>query len=398
MFFRNNTPSPMSCMHHVLLAHCSLGWPTEPGFLFRSAAQAGGWLEDKSHCGWVDLVKRDCFLPLTSPHFSAWHNILLPYTPSALRLPTCCSRRRRESASSGHFRARVQTRAESLPITASLRRDERDLEPRTSHPNNLQERAKSDSNSDCSSRAAMPPSIVASSHGPAVLTRSIIPRLSAIYAIIRRQPSPYLSTYNALARRQSNTIAIIPSSYPGYPHDGPAPGEVAGIVLGAVGGFLLLIILLYYITNGGAIAGSIIGDDEIVVRRSRTRSPPRRSRKSQSHRSSRQEVRVVRSRSPRAQRITVEERTTIIPGPPPPRPMSVDERIVEERIVEERRPMRRVDGDDIVEVIEEGSSIVDIEPPRRDRRRRSSGYRSVDPNQFGGGDFPQRPIRTRRPS
>lgn len=78
---------------------------------------------------------------------------------------------------------------------------------------------------------------------------------------------------------------------------------------------------------------------------------------------------------------------------------------VSERIVEERRvsrgpsPMRRVDGDDIVEVIEEGSSIVDVQspPPRRDRRRRNSGgYRSVDPNQYAGGDYPQRSVRGRR--
>jgi hypothetical protein len=284
-----------------------------------------------------------------------------------------------------------------LSIIASLRRAGAQTTPRAFHPNNLQERANTDDKSESSSRAAMPPSIAASSHGAVILTRSLIPRLSAIYAIIRREPSPYHTTFKTLARRQ---IAIIPSSYPGYPSEGPAPGAVAGITLGAVAGFLLLIILIYYITNGGGGSSSLVADDEIVVRRSRTHSPPRRSRKSQSHRSSRQEVRtIVRSRSPRAQRITVEERTTIIPGPPPPRPISVDERIVEERIVEERRPSRRVDGDDIVEVIEEeGSSIIEVEPPRRDRRRRSSGYRSVDPNQYGGGDYPQRPIRTRRPS
>jgi hypothetical protein len=275
--------------------------------------------------------------------------------------------------------------------------------------NNSFERANPYNTSERSLRAAMPPTLPLSGHETTILTRSIIPRLSALTAIIRRQPSPYLTTYKALSRRQSsNTIAIIPSSYPGYPNTGPAPGAVAGITLGAVAGFLLLILLLYYITNQGAVAGSIIGDEEIVVRRrGGSRSPPRRSRKSHSHRSSRQEVRqVVRSRSPRAQRITVEERTTIIPGPPPPRPrsLSVDERIVDERIVEERRssrgppPIRRVDGDDIVEVIEEGSSIVDIEPPRRDRRRRSSGYRSVDPNVYAGGDYPQRPVRGRRPS
>jgi hypothetical protein len=285
------------------------------------------------------------------------------------------------------------------PLLISPRQPSRRDVRHIRHSTNSSDRAKFDTDTERSPQAAMPPSLVSSNHETTILTRNIIPRFPALYALIRRQPSPYLTTYNALARRQS--VAVIPSAYPGYPDSGLPPGEVAGIVLGSVAGFLLLILLIYYITNGGPASGSIIGAEEIIVRR----EPSRRSRKSHSHRSSRQEVRqVVRSRSPRAQRITVEERTTIIPGPPPPRPRSIDERIVDERIVEERRssrgppPIRRVDGDDVVEVIEEGSSIVDIEPPRRDRRRRSSGYRSVDPNLYAGGDYPQRPLRGRRPS
>ena len=44
--------------------------------------------------------------------------------------------------------------------------------------------------------------------------------------------------------------------------------------------------------------------------------------------------------------------------------------------------------DDIVEVIEEHS------PPPRERRgsRRVSGYRNVDPNEFGGGRRPMRHV------
>jgi hypothetical protein len=61
--------------------------------------------------------------------------------------------------------------------------------------------------------------------------------------------------------------------------------------------------------------------------------------------------------------------------PPTPREQS---RIRETILVEEERdhmvPERRVDGDDIVEVIEEHSSI-SVPPPRRKGRRASSGYR-----------------------
>lgn len=48
-------------------------------------------------------------------------------------------------------------------------------------------------------------------------------------------------------------------------------------------------------------------------------------------------------------------------------------RVRETVIVEEGRPERRVDGDDIIEVVEEHSSI-DAPPPRR-KSKRSSGYR-----------------------
>ena len=44
--------------------------------------------------------------------------------------------------------------------------------------------------------------------------------------------------------------------------------------------------------------------------------------------------------------------------------------------------------DDIVEVIEEHSP-----PPARRSRRVSSGYRNVDPEEFGGGSRRQRPVR-----
>ena len=58
---------------------------------------------------------------------------------------------------------------------------------------------------------------------------------------------------------------------------------------------------------------------------------------------------------------------------PPPREPS---RIRETVLVDEMRPShteRRVDGDDIVEVIEEHSSV-GVPPPKR-KGRKSSGYR-----------------------
>ena len=76
------------------------------------------------------------------------------------------------------------------------------------------------------------------------------------------------------------------------------------------------------------------------------------------------------SRSPRPARVVVEERTSrTVP------------------VVVDAGGGRRVDGDDVVEVIEEHT------PPRRKKGHRSSGYRSVDPNAYAGGGYPQHSIR-----
>lgn len=78
------------------------------------------------------------------------------------------------------------------------------------------------------------------------------------------------------------------------------------------------------------------------------------------------------SRSPRRERVIRQERI-IRDSVPPPREPS---RIRETTLVDEFNrppPERRVEGDDIVEVIEEHDSI-DVPPPRR-KSRRSSGYR-----------------------
>ena len=205
-----------------------------------------------------------------------------------------------------------------------------------------------------------------------------------------------------LPRQDANTYAaqacagnFIDGCYQGI-NAGPAPGAVAGIVLGSIAGFLFLLWLLWILSNGTTfIRTSALEEENVVVRR-RSRSP--RSRRS--HRSNYQAE--MRHSSPRRERVIRQER--IVRDVPPPRMDS--SRVRETVIVDETRPERRVDGDDIVEVIEEHSSIGGG-GGRQERRksRRSSGYRSVrpdpvaggyrsvDPDLFAGGDYPQHRVR-----
>ena len=60
--------------------------------------------------------------------------------------------------------------------------------------------------------------------------------------------------------------------------------------------------------------------------------------------------------------------------------------MVEERV---SRPAR--DEDDIVEVIEEHSPV--RRPSKREKR--TSGFRTVDPAEFGGGGAPMRKVSRR---
>jgi len=210
----------------------------------------------------------------------------------------------------------------------------------------------------------MPPLPLPSPH-------NLLPRLSAVtQRLAKRIPALPLP---AVHLHQRQDTAVIPSA---YKVDGPQPSAVAGIVLGSVCGFLLLVMLIYFLTQGNSNNSNnltITGQREEIVRRDKSPGARRRSQ-----RSSRSERIETRERSPRPMRTTIVEETRRAPR----RSASIrSERIVDERIVEESsrrgsRPpsIRRVDGDDIVEVIEEGSSIGDP-PPRRDRRRRSSGYR-----------------------
>lgn len=162
---------------------------------------------------------------------------------------------------------------------------------------------------------------------------------------------------------RQNEIAI-PAQYAGI-NDGPAPGAVAGIVLGSVAGFLFIVWLLWLISNGGGVLrSSTYTEDDVVVSRRRSRSPGTR----RSHRSQRTEM---TSRSPRRERVIRQERIVRDRSAPPPRETSR----LRESVNFDERPERRVDGDDIVEVIEEHSSV-GVPPPRRSKGgRKSSGYR-----------------------
>ncbi|KAL8842932.1 MAG: hypothetical protein Q9170_000336 [Blastenia crenularia] len=186
---------------------------------------------------------------------------------------------------------------------------------------------------------------------------------------------------NPLVRRQQNPPKLIPETYAGL-NKGPPPGTVVGIVLGSVAGFLLILWIIYTCVTFNASRGVNTYEEETIVRRrsrsprSSRRSPPRSpprspSRHAPSRSRSRSEViEVSRHRSPprretRRETVILEERSR----PPPP-------------------PVER--EDDIVEVIEEHS------PPRRSSgSRRVSGYRTVDPEAFGGGSRPLRKVGRR---
>lgn len=199
-------------------------------------------------------------------------------------------------------------------------------------------------------------------------------------------------------RQQQNGIVPIPTVYQGL-DSGPAPGAVVGIVLGAVLGFIFLIWLLWILSNGSTFIRTNRDEEEDVVV-----SRQRRQRSSEHRRSRRTEM--SQRNSPRRDRVYRQERITR-DFPPQARSPGTS-RVRDSVLVDEQRPSeRRVDGDDIVEVIEEHSSVA---PPRRKSKRASSGYRSVvsgapptpqppggyrpiDPDLYAGGYYPQRNVR-----
>jgi len=225
------------------------------------------------------------------------------------------------------------------------------------------------------------------------------PSALASYAIAL--PTTGDSPPSALEPRQQSGIVPIPTVYQGL-NSGPAPGAVAGIVLGSVLGFIFLIWLLWILSNGSTfIKTNRDEEEEVVVSRHRNQTSDRR-------RSRRSEMSQKPPRSPRRDRVYRQERISR-DFPVPPRSPGVSRVRGETVFIDRETTERRVDGDDIVEVIEEHSSVGGAPPPRRKSKRASSSYRSVsnfppspqppggfrtvDPDQYAGGNYPQWGVR-----
>lgn len=138
----------------------------------------------------------------------------------------------------------------------------------------------------------------------------------------------------------------IPATYNGPT---PSPGIVVAIVFGTVIAFVLVLCLISYIIGGRATHLESDYSDDFESRRSRSRSHHR-------------------SRSRRRRRPEVVE-------------------------VEYSRTgsSRSMSDDDVVEVFEELDSPP--ESPGRAYDRRSGGYRTVDPREYGGGGRSRRSVR-----
>ena len=191
-----------------------------------------------------------------------------------------------------------------------------------------------------------PRPILSSIHHVSTRAISSLPRIDSL--------QPFATDISSIIRRQA--ILPIPATYTGL-NNGPQAGTVVGITLGSVCGFLLILWLLYTCFGQNKPGGDVITEESV-----RRRSPRRRS--------------VSVSETTEARSPPRRERT------PPRREPSRRETVI---IEETRRPVER--EDDIVEVIEEHS------PPRRPRSQRVSGYRTVNPEAYGGGDRPMRKVR-----
>ena len=201
-------------------------------------------------------------------------------------------------------------------------------------------------------------------------TRTLKPRTLA--SLIRRQQVTITATSS------SNPKPLIPANYDGL-NTGPTPGTVVGIVFGSVAGFLLILWLIYtcLAMGGQAPVSSVVEEDVVIRRHSRSRSP-RRPPSSHSHS---EVIEVSRTR----QRSKSRSRSRS----PPRRQSSRRETTI---IEETRRVSRPPPQDEFVEVTEERSP-----PPSQTRRssRRQSGFRTIDPDEYAGGDRPMRKVSRR---
>jgi len=222
----------------------------------------------------------------------------------------------------------------------------------------------------------------------------------------QRDASPISNPSSRLFRRQAqadqNTGGIIPTTYVGQTTD-PAPGAVAGIVLGSILGFLLLVWIMMWALSTNAPFDTT----EEVIEVQNRRPPSRRHSHRNSRRSDIHVERPSREYSPRRRTQIIEERVVEerfpamsevrmskgpSPSPPPPPPPPVGFR--EEIIVENPRPERHGRDEEVVVIVDGTDYSSDI-PPRRKSKRRSSGYRPVDPDRYAGGDYPRRPVGRR---
>lgn len=231
-------------------------------------------------------------------------------------------------------------------------------------------------------------------------------------------PSSHHDTDTApLTRRQDAyhcDQGYIAACYQGL-NAGPNPGAVVGIVLGAVFGFLLLLWVLFTLSSGGSFIRTDNlreGSDVVVTNTHHRHNNRSRSPRRTSHRSNyREEMRETTAAPPRRDRVVRQERISR------EIPRDVSRSRVRETVIVDEGPRveRRVDGDDVIEVIAEESEMGSAAPPpRRKSGRRSSGYRSVshtqqqsespslspdariesgyrrvDPGRFAGGGFRQ---------
>ncbi|KAF2863019.1 hypothetical protein K470DRAFT_255532 [Piedraia hortae CBS 480.64] len=205
------------------------------------------------------------------------------------------------------------------------------------------------------------------------------------------------STSTSNQQTQTQQQGAVPTTYIGS-NSSPAPGAVAGIVLGSILAFLFLVWLFWQLTNSRNSGGT--EEEELYVRRERSRSRSRsRSRPRRQHR---RHHRHHRHRSPpRTERIVRQIRTVRDATAPaavpvaaaaPPTPIMREASRTREATAYSVHETR-VEGDDMVEVFEDESSVSGAPVPRRKTHRRSGGYRSVDPLQPGGGDYPRHSIR-----
>jgi hypothetical protein len=203
--------------------------------------------------------------------------------------------------------------------------------------------------------------------------------LQALSALTKRSAT-HIASLHPLAKRDivPRQMVAIPATYTNQ--NGTPPGQVVGITLGSVAGFILLIWLIY--TLAGPKNAAVVDDATIISDQTESVVQRRKSRASSRRRSEMRQREYMEPPHVVGVERTIVEETRVRDGsriPPPPR--------------SHRSGRSRSPSVDEVVVIEDNS------PPRRSSRskRRSSGqYRSVDPGLYAGGDMPMRSVSRRR--